>query len=150
MGNYGSFSTPFGHCTLYDDGDSLTRLVFAGVKGGKPTPMILAAARQLEEYFAGKRKFFNLPLAPKGTAFQQKIWTLLQQIPYGEAISYKQLAAAAGNEKACRAVGGANNKNPLPIFIPCHRVIGVNGSLTGYAGDLKIKQFLLELEQKCR
>lgn len=150
MENYGSFSAPFGHYTLYDDGCSLTRLIFADVKGGKPTPLILAAARQLDEYFAGKRKYFDLPLAPKGTAFQQIIWTILRQIPYGETISYKQLAAAAGNEKACRAAGGANNKNPLPVFIPCHRVIGANGSLTGYAGGLKIKQFLLELEQRCR
>lgn len=108
------------------------------------------AADQLAEYFAGRRKEFDLPLNPEGTDFQRKIWNALQKIPFGETRSYKQLAEMAGSGKACRAVGGANNKNPLPVFIPCHRVIGADGSLVGYGGGLKIKQFLLELEKKCR
>ena len=89
-----------------------------------------------------------MPLAPKGTPFQQKVWAALQEIPYGETRSYKEIAAMVGNEKACRAVGMANNRNPLPIFIPCHRVVGTNGKLVGYAGGLDVKTFLLELEKE--
>ena len=92
-----------------------------------------------------------MPLTPEGTDFQKKVWEALKAIPYGETRSYAQIAAAAGNPKACRAVGGANNKNPLPVIIPCHRVIGADGSLTGYGGGLEIKRFLLNLErEKCR
>jgi methylated-DNA-[protein]-cysteine S-methyltransferase len=111
------------------------------------TPLIREAAEQLRQYFAGERRSFDLPLNPTGTPFQKKIWQLLNTIPYGETRSYKQIAAAAGNEKATRAVGQANNRNPIGIVVPCHRVIGADGSLVGYAGRLDLKQMLLELEK---
>ena len=112
----------------------------------KETPLIKCAAKQLEEYFSKKRKKFDLPLNPEGTEFQLKAWEALQCIPYGETRTYGEIAAAIGNPKASRAVGMANNKNPIHIIIPCHRVIGANGSLVGYASGLEIKQMLLELE----
>jgi len=108
------------------------------------------AVRQLEEYFAGKRREFGLPLAPTGTEFQKAVWGALQQIPYGCTISYKTLAERIGRPAAVRAVGLANGRNPLPIVIPCHRVIGHDGSLTGYGGGLGIKRILLELERPGR
>lgn len=111
------------------------------------TPLIKDAFRQLEEYFAGKRRVFDLPLAPQGTPFQQKVWHALQSIPYGETRTYKQIAEQVGNPLGCRAVGMANNKNPIGIIIPCHRVIGANGKLVGYAGGLNLKSRLLELEK---
>ena len=112
------------------------------------TPLLRQAAAELTNYFAGQLREFTVPLAPKGTPFQQKVWAALRAIPYGETRSYKELAIAIGNEKACRAVGMANNRNPLPIFIPCHRVVGSDGKLVGYAGGLDVKTFLLELEKK--
>ena len=102
------------------------------------------------EYFDGKRKIFDLPLKPEGTEFQLKDWNALREIPYGETRSYKDIAIAIGNPKACRAVGTANHNNPISIIIPCHRVIGSDGSLTGYGGGLDKKTYLLELEQKNR
>ncbi|NLF80629.1 MAG: methylated-DNA--[protein]-cysteine S-methyltransferase [Clostridia bacterium] len=113
------------------------------------TPLIQEAAEQLRQYFAGQRREFDLPLAPHGTPFQKKIWQLLMTIPHGETRSYKQIAALAGNEKATRAVGGANNRNPIAIVIPCHRVIGADGSLVGYGGlqGLGLKRQLLDLEK---
>ncbi|WKE64465.1 methylated-DNA--[protein]-cysteine S-methyltransferase [Gallaecimonas kandeliae] len=113
---------------------------------GRQEPVLLEAARQLGEFFAGKRRGFELPLAPKGTAFQQSVWQQLQAIPFGETRSYGQLASALGKPKAVRALGGANGRNPLSIIIPCHRVIGANGSLTGYDGGLWRKEALLKLE----
>jgi methylated-DNA-[protein]-cysteine S-methyltransferase len=113
----------------------------------RETPLIKKAAGQLEEYFEGKRKKFDLPLALHGTDFQVTVWKALQKIPYGKTISYGELAAMIGNPKACRAVGMANNRNPIPIIIPCHRVIGKDGSLTGYAGGLEMKRTLLEIEE---
>lgn len=110
------------------------------------TDVLIEAERQLREYFNGERKEFQLPLAPEGTAFQQKVWKALQTIPYGETRSYKEIAVQTGNEKACRAVGMANHRNPIGIMIPCHRVIGSGGKLVGYAGGLDKKKFLLELE----
>lgn len=101
---------------------------------------------QLNQYFQGTRKHFSLPLQPKGTAFQQKIWKLLQTIPYGKTVSYLDLSKQLGDVKAIRAVANANGKNPLWIVVPCHRVIGSDGSLTGYAGGLHRKQWLLEHE----
>lgn len=101
---------------------------------------------QLEEYLQGKRKKFTIKLNPKGTGFQQKVWHELQKIPYGKTVSYGDIATRINNPKAVRAVGGANNKNPIPIIIPCHRVVGKNGSLVGYAGGLEIKKRLLEVE----
>ncbi len=114
------------------------------------TELLLCAKKQLEEYLAGTRQTFDLPLHAKGTAFQQKVWEQLQSIPYGETRSYGQIAAAIGNPKASRAVGGANNKNPIAIIIPCHRVIGANGALVGYAGGLTVKETLLALEKRVR
>jgi methylated-DNA-[protein]-cysteine S-methyltransferase len=111
------------------------------------TPLLKKAAGQLDEYFGKKRKKFNLPLALHGTDFQIKVWKALQNIPYGKTCSYGHLAGITGNSKAGRAVGMANNRNPIMIIIPCHRVIGKDGSLTGYAGGLKLKKKLLELEQ---
>ena len=103
---------------------------------------------QLEEYFSGKRSSFSLPMAPVGTQFMQDVWQALVTIPYGEVRSYRDIAKAIGNPKACRAVGMANNRNPLPIIIPCHRVIGANGKLVGYAGGLDCKEKLLALEKE--
>ena len=113
----------------------------------KETALLIEAANQLDEYLKGKRMTFDLPLAPKGTDFMITVWECLKGIPYGETRSYKHIAETAGSPKACRAVGMANNKNPIPIFIPCHRVVGANGSLTGYRGGLEIKQKLLEIEK---
>jgi methylated-DNA-[protein]-cysteine S-methyltransferase len=108
---------------------------------------VLRATRgQLDEYFAGKRRDFTLPLAPRGTAFQQQVWMALRDIRFGETISYAQLASRIGKPSAMRAVGAANGRNPLPIVVPCHRVIGADGSLTGFGGGLPTKRFLLELE----
>ncbi|MEQ8196878.1 MAG: methylated-DNA--[protein]-cysteine S-methyltransferase [Clostridiaceae bacterium] len=112
------------------------------------TPLLKKASEQLQEYLAGKRKIFDLPLAPKGTEFQQKVWKALQEIPYGKTVSYKDIAKCIGNINACRAVGMANNKNPIFIFIPCHRVIGADGRLVGYAGGLDLKEKLLEMEKQ--
>ena len=114
----------------------------------KESSITKKACKQLEEYFDGRRKTFDLPLAPHGTEFQLKIWDALQTIAYGKTRSYGQIAEMTGNPKASRAVGMANNKNPIPIIIPCHRVIGHNGKLTGYAGGLELKQNLLELEKQ--
>ncbi|MBP2032855.1 methylated-DNA-[protein]-cysteine S-methyltransferase [Clostridium algifaecis] len=111
------------------------------------TQLIKKAYGQLQEYFNGSRKMFNLPLAAQGTDFQRKVWNYLQYIPYGKTCSYKNVADGIGNKKASRAVGMANNKNPILIVIPCHRVIGVNGSLVGYAGGLDVKKKLLNMEK---
>ncbi|MGM9526585.1 MAG: methylated-DNA--[protein]-cysteine S-methyltransferase, partial [Peptococcaceae bacterium] len=112
----------------------------------KDTDLLLEARRQLEEYFAGIRAGFSLPLAPQGTDFQKAVWRQLEAIPYGETRTYGQIAAALGKPKASRAVGGANHNNPIAIVIPCHRVIGADGSLTGYSGGLDLKEKLLHLE----
>lgn len=106
------------------------------------------AVRQLREYFAGKRTEFDLPLAPEGTAFQKSVWRRLQEIPYGETISYGELARRVGNPKASRAVGSANGKNKLPIVIPCHRVIAGDNTLGGFGGGLPMKEKLLGLERR--
>jgi len=109
-------------------------------------PYLFGIFNQLKEYFAGTRKEFNIPLDIEGTDFQQKVWNELQKIPYGKTISYKSLSEKLGDVKAIRAVGKANGQNPIPIIIPCHRVIGANGTLVGYAGGLAIKEKLLHLE----
>jgi len=111
-------------------------------------PVLRETARQLEEYFAGTREAFDLPLAPEGTAFQRQVWQTLATIPYGRTISYAELAERVGRPRASRAVGAANGRNPLPIVLPCHRVIGANGSLTGFGGGLPTKRFLLDLEAR--
>lgn len=112
----------------------------------KETALLKEAKAQLDAYFSGKLKDFSLPIAPAGTDFQLKVWKVLQTIPYGETITYGQLAEQVGNVKASRAVGMANSRNPLPIIIPCHRVIGTNHKLTGYTGGLDVKIKLLKLE----
>ena len=117
----------------------------AGWHGGD-SEVLRAAEAQLGEYFAGRRRQFDLPLAPQGTAFQLATWRALANIPYGGTISYAQLAQRLGNPNGTRAVGAANGRNPLPIVLPCHRVIGADGSLTGFGGGLPTKQFLLQLE----
>ncbi len=112
------------------------------------TALINEAFLQLNAYLAGELVEFSLPLAPRGTVFRQTVWQALRTIPYGTTASYKDIALAIDNPKAVRAVGQANNKNPIPIFIPCHRIIGSNGKLVGYSGGLKVKEFLLALERK--
>ena len=111
-------------------------------------PMLLKVKQQLEQYFAGQRQQFNLPLDFQGTDFQQQVWRALLTIPYGETRSYKDIALQIGNEKAVRAVGAANGRNPISIIAPCHRVIGSGGALVGFAGGLDKKQILLSLEQE--
>ena len=106
----------------------------------------MAAAAQLRDYFSGRRRSFDLPLDPQGTEFQRRVWKALSEIPYGETRSYRDIAAAVGLPRAVRAVGAANGRNPLPVVVPCHRVIGVDGKLVGYAGGLRLKKLLLELE----
>ena len=109
-------------------------------------PLLRQARGQLDEYFAGTRRTFDLPLSPQGTPFQRQVWLALASIPYGRTESYAQLAARVERPAAMRAVGGANGRNPLPIVLPCHRVIGADGSLTGFGGGLPTKRFLLQLE----
>lgn len=118
----------------------------SGEASESPPVVLLQCIQQLQQYFAGKRQSFDVPLEFVGTSFQQQVWRALQSIPYGETLSYKQIAEMIDNPKAVRAVGNANNKNKLPILIPCHRVIGANGSLVGYALGLEHKQYLLALE----
>jgi methylated-DNA-[protein]-cysteine S-methyltransferase len=118
------------------------------VEGGHP--LLDAARRQLGEYFEGWRTVFDLPLAPQGTPFQREVWQGLAGIPYGQTISYAELARRVGRPAASRAVGAANGRNPLPIVLPCHRVIGADGSLTGFGGGLPVKRFLLALEGALR
>ncbi len=146
--NYIKILTPMGELGLYEERGALVRLSLSSSSEDleRPTALLLEAKEQILAYFAGKRQDFDLPLAPAGTKFQQSVWTALQKIPYGETRSYGQIAQAIGNPKASRAVGMANNKNPLPILIPCHRVIGADGRLVGYASGLEIKTFLLERE----
>ncbi len=111
------------------------------------TPLLQKAACQMREYLRGERKNFDLPLAPEGTSFQRQVWKALQAIPYGETRSYKDIAVVIGKPKAMRAVGMANHHNPISFIIPCHRVIGANGSLVGYGGGLELKKKLLDLEK---
>lgn len=111
-------------------------------------PVLTAAVDQLGEYFAGERQDFDLPLDPIGTDFQQSAWTALRSIPYGETVSYGEQAEGMGDKRKARAVGAANGRNPISIIVPCHRVVGSNGSLTGFAGGLDRKQWLLEHESK--
>lgn len=151
MKNMFFYDTEIGKITIVESNNVIVGVYFADEVDTKDikiqeTPLLKEAGKQLKEYFEGKRKDFELPLAPKGTEFQKKVWKVLQTIPYGETWSYKQVAEKIGNPKASRAVGMANNKNPISIFIPCHRVIGANGKLIGYGGGLEIKEYLLNLE----
>lgn len=155
--NYAYLETPIGTLLIAGDEEAVRRIDFP--KHGKASrPQrgwtessrgpVGEAVKQLREYFAGGRAEFDLPLAPEGTAFQRTVWRRLQDIPYGETISYGELARRVGNPKASRAVGAANGRNPLPIVIPCHRVIGANGKLTGFGGGLPTKEALLALERQ--
>lgn len=116
--------------------------------GGTPKPEMAVLLEQLRQYFAGSRKGFTVKLRLEGTEFQKRVWQALLSIPYGETRSYKDIAIQIGKPQACRAVGGAIHNNPIGIIVPCHRVIGADGSLTGYAGGLHYKEFLLKLEQR--
>lgn len=145
------YPTNIGTIVIMDNGEAITKVSFCdkqNIEQTRETPLLKKAAAQLNEYLAGIRMQFDLPLAPKGTPFQQAVWNALLTIPYGETRSYLQIAQAIGNPKACRAVGMANHNNPIGIIIPCHRVIGANGKLTGYAGGLNIKEALLLLEKQ--
>jgi len=143
-------ATPLGPMTLVEADGALIALRFGDAaiadERQQSTPLLRKAQAELAEYFAGKRTAFTVPMAPQGTVFQQSVWTALRSIPYGETRSYGAIAKQVGNPKAARAVGMANNKNPLPIFIPCHRVIGADGKMVGYGGGLPIKEALLALE----
>lgn len=144
-----NWESPIGWLTLEEYNGELTRLAFGKqCLGGedKESVFLLNVRRQLEEYFQGRRKIFELPLNPEGTVFQKRVWEELVKIPYGETKSYKEIAKRLGKPGACRAVGMANNRNPIAIIIPCHRVIGSGGTLVGYAGGLEIKKQLLKLE----
>lgn len=144
---------------LAEDGTALTEVAFADKENrsflaGKreeekeeETPLLKEARRQLEEYFAGNLKEFNLPLSMRGTSFQKQVWEELRKIPYGETVTYGEIAAKIGSPRANRAVGMANHHNPIAIIVPCHRVIGANGKLVGYGGGLNVKEQLLALEQ---
>lgn len=146
------YKTSIGLIKITEDGSAITRVDFIKEIGEDKylieTPLLKEANKQLQEYLNGERKRFDLKLKLQGTEFQQRVWEELQEIPYGETNSYKDIAIKVGNEKASRAIGMANNRNPIPIFIPCHRVIGANGKLVGYAGGLDIKEKLLKIEKE--
>ena len=143
-----TMETPIGLLTVEETDGTITAIRFGGEGVTAPSTLLLQQTmQQLQEYFAGQRRAFDLPLCPHGTPFQQAAWTALCEIPYGEVRTYAQQAAAIGKPKACRAIGMANHCNPIPILIPCHRVIGAGGKLTGYAGGLDTKRYLLTLEK---
>ena len=145
------FRSPIGPLEITGTKKYLTGIRFAREMGKDATTRLPAlfknAYTQLDEYFLGRRKRFSLPLALKGTEFQQTVWHELETVPFGQTVAYSDIARAIGRPKACRAVGGANNKNPIPIIIPCHRIIGANGSLTGYGSGMWRKTWLLNHEK---
>ncbi len=144
--------TTIGKVALAECGGAITNLYF-GSKTLPPqaeigeTELIREAFRQIDAYLAGELRLFSVPVAPSGTPFMQRVWRALCTIPYGTTVTYRDIAVAAGNPLAVRAVGMVNHRNPVPIFIPCHRVIGSNGALTGYRGGLELKKRLLKLER---
>ena len=139
--------SPVGPVTIAERDGAITHVLFGECEEtGKRTALLAEAERQLNEYFAGARRAFDLPLRPEGTPFQRDVWNALRQIPYGETRSYAEIARAVNRPKAFRAVGMANHNNPISIIIPCHRVIGADGSMTGYGGGLDKKRVLLRLE----
>jgi len=150
--NYQFLNSPIGKLRLVSDGKHMIAIEFEGMYGDLKDdrevddPVLKSCASQLQEFFSGKRTRFNLPMAPQGTEFQRSVWTALEKIPHGKLRSYADIAQAIGKPKAVRAVGAANGRNPLPIVVPCHRVVGSDGSLTGFAGGLDIKRQLLLLE----
>ncbi len=156
--SHATLDTPIGAIHLAASAAGLTHAVYPTRDHGRPSgdgtleaaAIIAETSRQLREYFAGRRHDFDLPLAPEGTEFQLATWRALQTIPFGETISYADLAARVGRPRAARAVGAANGANPISVIVPCHRVIGKNGTLTGYAGGVDTKQTLLTLEQRAQ
>ncbi|GAB5499471.1 MAG: methylated-DNA--[protein]-cysteine S-methyltransferase [Pseudohongiellaceae bacterium] len=155
---YHYLDAPIGRLLLAGSGDALTLLGFPSGSMARrhesgwqqDAGPFRQVCEQLQEYFAGERQAFELTLAPAGTTFQQQVWSSLQAIPFGETWSYGQLATRIGKPKAARAVGAANGLNPIPVIIPCHRVIGANGKLTGFGGGLDTKRYLLDLESGVR
>lgn len=147
-------STPLGLLEIKDDGDGLVSVLFLDSEdiavSDHVSGELKEAVEQLLEYFEGKRSRFNLKLSPEGTAFQKRVWRQLEDIPFGKTLTYQQMANNLGNPKVIRAAASANGKNPISIIIPCHRVIGSDGSLTGYAGGLPRKKWLLEHESPFR
>ncbi len=147
-----SFPTPVGPLTVTASDEAVTAIRF-GASGpafdgpGELPPLLKRAVGELREYFAGTRREFTLPLSAAGTPFQQTVWAALREIPYGETRTYGEIAAQIGRPKACRAVGMANNRNPIAIVVPCHRVVGASGALVGYAAGLSVKEKLLRLEE---
>ena len=151
-GYYFDYMMPCGRIGIAENGTGITHVLFSGqpLPGGyekKESILIRLAASQLLAYFKGERRDFDLPLEPGGTDFQRDVWHAVMAIPYGQTQNYQAIAAGLGRERASRAVGRANGLNPLPFMIPCHRVIGSNGALTGYAGGLALKKQLLDLEK---
>ena len=143
------FDTPVGPMVLEGNGETLTALYLPNTPmdpEGEEGPLLSRGKAELLEYLAGARRAFDLPLAPGGTPFQRRVWAALGDIPYGTVITYGELARRVDCPKGSRAVGQANHRNPLPIFLPCHRVVGARGALTGYGGGLELKQWLLRLE----
>jgi methylated-DNA-[protein]-cysteine S-methyltransferase len=153
MRNIFYYGTAIGIIGIAEENNFITDIFFGKVSDESKfivneTPLLIEAGKQIEEYFKGIRKKFDLPLMPIGTEFQKKVWAALEDIPYGETRSYKDIAVAVGNEKGSRAIGMANNRNPISIIIPCHRVIGSDGKLVGYGGGMKTKEYLLNLEKQ--
>ena len=151
MLHYTHMDTEIGVLTIVEDEGYITRIIF-----GREMPegvffeteTLIMAKAQLREYFEGERMSFTLPVMLYGTDFQKKVWRALVDVPYGKRATYKDIAEKIGSPKAFRAVGMANNKNPVPIIVPCHRIVGSDGSLTGYAGGIDMKRFLLTLEEE--
>ena len=142
-----SVDTAIGPLWVEADGDGLTSIAFEGPVGARSDdPLLADAEEQLHAYFAGELERFDLPLSAGGTAFQRRVWNAVAAIPYGAVTTYAALADAIGSPRAWRAVGAANGRNPLPIVVPCHRVVGVSGALTGYGGGLELKRALMALE----
>lgn len=145
------YDTAIGRIHIADNGRAIAGVFLPGetVPSGVPvneTDVIKRAAVQITEYLSGRRREFDVPVEPEGTDFQKRVWAALCTIPYGRTCSYAHIAHIAGNPKACRAVGMANNRNPVSIIIPCHRVIGKSGALVGYGGGLELKKYLLDME----
>ncbi|WP_136067443.1 methylated-DNA--[protein]-cysteine S-methyltransferase [Modicisalibacter radicis] len=140
--------SPIGLLEIHASEQGITHVRFVDepARTPRPHPLIERSKAQLAEYFRGERRVFSLPLAPRGTDFQQRVWQRLREVPYGETCSYATISRGIGSPNSHRAVGAANGRNPLAIIVPCHRVIGSNGQLTGYAGGLPRKQWLLRLE----
>jgi methylated-DNA-[protein]-cysteine S-methyltransferase len=151
MKNFFFYDTDIGKITIAEEDGYITHVLFGHENlpdsRVNETALLKDAHKQISEYLKGERRSFDLPLSPSGTEFQQRVWKALTGIPYGETVTYEDIARKVGNEKACRAVGMANNRNPISLIIPCHKVIGKNGKLTGYGGGLGIKEYLLKLER---